>query len=174
METSLNTSATGTAKTKKTQANRISAGDPISPREGLNGPDPALMKKQSGIWNLLMDRYFHLELHGWPTANNTVFAVRDANIDNLRVIDMWIKLGQSQNVAELVDTLKLIGNPLFHTLAADRNGDRLYSEISAIPNITQLRVDDQDYVDAGYEEIEATIQASMDKLATRRKFPIFG
>jgi hypothetical protein len=33
-------------------------------REGLNGPDPVLMKKQSGIWDALMDRYFRLEIDG--------------------------------------------------------------------------------------------------------------
>ena len=36
------------------------------------------------------------------------------------------------------------------------------------------RLDDQDYVDAMYTEIEASIQASMDELAKKRKFPIFG
>jgi 1-acyl-sn-glycerol-3-phosphate acyltransferase len=36
-----------------------------APGEGLNGPDPELMKNQSGIWNTLMDRYFRLEISGW-------------------------------------------------------------------------------------------------------------
>lgn len=44
-------------------AGRTRAG--ATPREGLNGPDPVLMKKQSGIWNLLMDYYFRLEIKGW-------------------------------------------------------------------------------------------------------------
>lgn len=35
------------------------------------------------------------------------------------------------------------------------------------------RVDDQDYVDAMYEEVETRIQAAMDELAKKRKFPIF-
>lgn len=33
--------------------------------EGLNGPDPKLMKAQSGIWNVLMDKYFRLEFDGF-------------------------------------------------------------------------------------------------------------
>ena len=36
------------------------------------------------------------------------------------------------------------------------------------------RLDDQDYVDAKYVEIESKIQAAMDRLAKRRKAPIFG
>lgn len=33
--------------------------------EGLNGPDPELMKSQSQVWNTLMDRYFRLDISGW-------------------------------------------------------------------------------------------------------------
>lgn len=36
------------------------------------------------------------------------------------------------------------------------------------------RLDDQEYVDAMYEKIEATIQSGMDELAKKRKFPVFG
>ena len=35
------------------------------PGECLNGPDPELMERQSGIWNTLMDRYFRLEFDGF-------------------------------------------------------------------------------------------------------------
>ena len=34
-------------------------------REGVNGPDPRLMRAQAGLWNLLMDYYFRLEIEGW-------------------------------------------------------------------------------------------------------------
>lgn len=34
-------------------------------REGLSGPDPKLMKRQGGLWNTLMNRYFRLEIDGW-------------------------------------------------------------------------------------------------------------
>lgn len=33
--------------------------------EGLDGPDPALMKKQAGVVARLMDYYFRLEIDGW-------------------------------------------------------------------------------------------------------------
>lgn len=36
------------------------------------------------------------------------------------------------------------------------------------------RVDDQDYVDSIYREVEDAIQAGMDRLAERRRFPVFG
>jgi 1-acyl-sn-glycerol-3-phosphate acyltransferase len=36
------------------------------------------------------------------------------------------------------------------------------------------RAKDTDYVDAKYEEVQASIQAGMDALARRRRFPVFG
>lgn len=79
---------------------------------------------------------------GWPTPSGSVYALRDANLNNLRGIEMWTKIGQSENIPALIEALKLIGNPLFHTLAADRSGDTFYGEISAIPNIDQAKLDD--------------------------------
>ena len=42
-----------------------SGGDGKGKREGLNGPDPALMNAQAPLWNALMDYYFRLEIDGW-------------------------------------------------------------------------------------------------------------
>ena len=95
-----------------------------------------------------IDPGFAALFDGWPTSAGTVYALRDANIDNLRGIDMWVKIGQSQTIQQLTEALALIGNPLFHTLAADRNGDMFYGEISAIPNVTQSQLDNPDCVSA--------------------------
>ncbi len=38
---------------------------PDPKREGINGPDPSLMRAQAGLWNLLVDYYFRLEIQGW-------------------------------------------------------------------------------------------------------------
>ncbi len=34
-------------------------------REGVNGPDPRIMRAQAGLWNLLINYYFRLEIEGW-------------------------------------------------------------------------------------------------------------
>jgi hypothetical protein len=36
------------------------------------------------------------------------------------------------------------------------------------------RANDDDYVEAKYEEVRASIQGGMDALARRRRFPLFG
>jgi hypothetical protein len=41
-------------------------------------------------------------------------------------------------------------------------------------DIDPARVDDRQYVDRIYLEVEAAIQAGMDRLAKRRRLPVFG
>ena len=60
------------AHDKRRNAPRSKAVNPLTAagkrcglREGLNGPDPVLMKKQSGFVNRVMDYYFRLEIGGW-------------------------------------------------------------------------------------------------------------
>jgi len=38
---------------------------PTPKREGVNGPDPQFMQAQAGLWNLLVDYYFRVEIEGW-------------------------------------------------------------------------------------------------------------
>lgn len=38
---------------------------PAPAPEGLHGPDPTLMRRQSGFTDFLLDRYFRLEIDGW-------------------------------------------------------------------------------------------------------------
>jgi acyl-homoserine-lactone acylase len=81
-------------------------------------------------------------LGGWPMFNGSVLAIRDANIGTgARSFEHWRGIGQATNVDELINATKNIGNPSFHTLAADRNGDAFYGEISAIPHVTQQQLD---------------------------------
>jgi acyl-homoserine-lactone acylase len=81
-------------------------------------------------------------LDGWPLFNGSVIAVRDANLETgVRGVQQWIAMGQSGDIGAFVEALAGLGNPLFHTLAADRNGDAFYGDISAVPFVTQAQLD---------------------------------
>lgn len=81
-------------------------------------------------------------LDGWPMFNGSVLAFRDANIlTGIRGIEQWINKGQASSIAEYVDALQSIGNPVFHELAADRAGQAFYGELSAVPFVTQAQLD---------------------------------
>lgn len=83
-------------------------------------------------------------LDGWPIGltGDSVLAFRDANLlTGIRGVEQWITKGQATNLEEYVSSLGIIGNPLFHDVAADRSGNAFYGEVSAIPFITQAQID---------------------------------
>ena len=78
----------------------------------------------------------------WPLANGTVLALRDAN--SLRAdafFEQYRRMGQAEDMDEFTDALKSIATPVFHTLAADRDGEAFYAEAAAIPHVTQAQLD---------------------------------
>ncbi len=78
---------------------------------------------------------------GWPNIAGTVFSLKDANIDNNRSFAQWAKMGQAKSIYEFVGALKTIGIPWVNTIAADRDGNAYYGDISVIPHVTQNQVD---------------------------------
>ena len=81
-------------------------------------------------------------LDGWPMINGSILAFRDANLDTgPRLIEQWVTKAQASSLDGYIDALAIIGNPVFHEIAADRHGAAFYGEISAIPFITQEQLD---------------------------------
>jgi len=74
---------------------------------------------------------------GWPTPAGTLFSIRDANINNTRILDQFVKMGQSTSIADLQEALKDVGIPWANTIAADRAGTGMYADVTTVPNVTQ-------------------------------------
>jgi 1-acyl-sn-glycerol-3-phosphate acyltransferase len=268
------------------------------PRQGLNGPDPKLMERQSGIWNFLMDRYFRLEMEGFEslpdepclligvhsggpltmdawtvgmawwrqfgetrslhgTAHDVLMSAPilgdyfhrlgtiSPSKENIRAafdkgddVILWpggevdayrnwmdrdkavlggrtgfIRLAMSAGVP-IVPVATVGGHDTLFVLSEGRGlakalklKERMRSDVAPITlswplgialHLTPFqhiplpakirtrimdpiyldsdpaRLDDQAYVNAMYKQIEGTIQAGMDELAKKRKFPVFG
>jgi len=77
-------------------------------------------------------------LGGWPMTNGSLLALRDANaLRNNDTVDQYLAMGQARTIAEFQEALSGIGVPIFHTLAADRQGDAFYGEVAAVPHVTE-------------------------------------
>jgi 1-acyl-sn-glycerol-3-phosphate acyltransferase len=59
------------------------------PGQGLNGPDPKLMERQSGIWNTLMDRYFRLEFDGFENLPDEPCLLVGVHSGGPLTMDAW-------------------------------------------------------------------------------------
>jgi len=75
-------------------------------------------------------------LAGWPNAVGTLLTYRDANLDNLRGLEQWIRMGQAKDMQEFKEALRPIGIPWVNTIAAGRDGNAFYGDISVTPNVS--------------------------------------
>ena len=70
---------------------------------------------------------------GWNGTN--AYAIRDANSGNQRGLDTWLAIGMAKTVGEIEAAVsETLGIPWVNTIAADRDGNALHSDITAVPN----------------------------------------
>ncbi len=78
---------------------------------------------------------------GWTKSQ--AFALRDANKGNQRGFGTWLAMGQAKNVGEVKAALeRTLGIPWVNTIAADRAGNILHADVTAVPNVSQAKIDD--------------------------------
>lgn len=79
---------------------------------------------------------------GWPTISGTAFTFRDANLDNGRAFDQFLALGRAGSIDDVEEALEIVGLPWVNTIAADRNGDAFYADVTVVPNVTAAKLED--------------------------------
>ena len=71
-----------------------------------------------------------------PWSAQSIWAIRDANAEQLRTVDTFLDMGKARNVRDLLRRQDAAGGmPWVNTTAADRNGDVLYADHSVVPNV---------------------------------------
>ncbi|MFJ2710685.1 acylase [Pseudomonas sp. NPDC087346] len=77
----------------------------------------------------------------WPGKldwdNQYAYSLRDANIENDRVLKQWYAMNQATSLKDLQDSVhKIQGIPWVNTLAVDDKGQTLYMNLSVVPNVS--------------------------------------
>ena len=72
---------------------------------------------------------------GLNWSAKTAYALKDANLGNVRATDSSLGFGRARNVQEVREAMRNIGTPWVNTLAADRNGNLLYADVSVVPDV---------------------------------------
>ena len=71
----------------------------------------------------------------WSAAS--AFALKDANRGNQRGIETWLRIGEAKNVGEVQAAVsETLGIPWVNTIAADRYGNALHADVTAVPNVS--------------------------------------
>jgi acyl-homoserine-lactone acylase len=71
---------------------------------------------------------------GWTSEH--AYAIRDANTLNVRSADSWMRMAQARNVGELRTAMGNQGMPWINTIAADRDGNAMYADLSVVPDVS--------------------------------------
>lgn len=75
---------------------------------------------------------------GAQWTRQMAFTLRDANTGNQRGMDAWLGIGQARNVSEVESAIsETLGIPWVNTIAADRDGNALHADITAVPNVSK-------------------------------------
>jgi len=77
----------------------------------------------------------------WPGKldwdNQFAYSLRDANLDNDRVLQQWYAMNRSVSLKDLQASVhKIQGIPWVNTLATDDQGQTLYMNLSVVPNVS--------------------------------------
>ncbi|WP_447761537.1 penicillin acylase family protein [Sphingopyxis panaciterrae] len=73
-------------------------------------------------------------------TRQTAYAIADANKGNVRSGEGYLAMARARSVRDIHDALaRYIHAPFLNTLAADRNGDALYADISPAANVSAER-----------------------------------
>ena len=70
-----------------------------------------------------------------PWTTSIAYAVRDANLANLRTAPTYDALNKARNIDEVEAAISLQGVAWTNTIAADRHGTAFYADISVTPNV---------------------------------------
>ncbi|MGE8188751.1 acylase [Pseudomonas sp. NPDC086278] len=77
----------------------------------------------------------------WPGKldwdHEFAYSLRDANLDNDRVLQQWYAINQATSLKDLQASVhKIQGIPWVNTLAVDDQGQTLYMNLSVVPNVS--------------------------------------
>ena len=98
------------------------------------GPAPAVTRT---FYSTRFGRVIAMPAIGAAWSRTTAFTLRDANQGNQRGIGTWIAYDTARNVGDIrAAAERSLGIPWVNTIAADRFGNVLHADVTAVPNVS--------------------------------------
>lgn len=72
--------------------------------------------------------------------SHVAYALRDANLDNYRMLEVWSAMNRAQSLDQLQQAITdIVGIPWVNTVATDETGGTLYANVTVVPNVPQAK-----------------------------------
>ncbi len=109
--------------------------DPKAVEAEVMGADGKITVRQQTLWNTVFGPVLVLPRLGLNWTPTTAYAIKDANTGNVRALDAWLAMNRARNVQEVRAAIGNLGVPWVNTIAADRDGNAMYADVSVVPDV---------------------------------------
>ncbi len=99
------------------------------------GADGLFTMKSQTVWSTRWGPVVHMPRLGLTWTAERAYALQDANAGNARGADAWLAFAAAKNVRELHRAHATLGAPWVNTIAADRDGNAMYTDVSVVPDV---------------------------------------
>ena len=106
----------------------------------LNG-DHTVSTRQRTLWTTRWGPVVVIPRAGLNWTATTAYAVQDANAGNTRYAGTWLGIARAADVADIRKALSQLGTPWVNTIAADRQGNALYADVSVVPDVDAAQLE---------------------------------
>ncbi len=108
---------------------------PQTVRIRSRGADGQISEKTHTVWRTRFGPVMVNPRAGlnWTTAQ--AYALQDSNAGNTRSLQTWLDIGRARSVQGVRAAMRNLGLPWVNTIAADRQGNAMYADVSAVPDV---------------------------------------
>ncbi len=106
----------------------------------LNG-DHTVSSRKRTLWSTRWGPVVIIPRAGLNWTATTAYAVQDANAGNTRFTGTWLAIARAGSVADIQTALRGLGTPWVNTIAADRQGNALYADVSVVPDVDAAQLE---------------------------------
>ena len=114
---------------------------PRSVRIQVRNADGSVQEKVQTLWSTRWGPIVVVPRVGLNWTAKTAYALKDANVGNVRGYDTWLGFGRAHSVAEMRQAMANIGLPWINTIAADRAGNAMYADVSVVPDVDAAQLE---------------------------------
>jgi acyl-homoserine-lactone acylase len=101
----------------------------------VRGGDGHLTQKPLTLWSTRWGPVVVMPRAGLNWTPTVAYALQDANAGNARSTDTWLAFATATSTQDLRKALGNLGMPWVNTIAADRQGNAMYADVSVVPDV---------------------------------------
>jgi acyl-homoserine-lactone acylase len=76
-----------------------------------------------------------------PWGSTNAYTLHDVNVDNVRGLGQYREMGSARSMDEFVQAIETnVSLPWVNTIAADRDGNAFYGDVSTVPHVTDAKL----------------------------------